>query len=134
MFAQLEGKRDFKTSLVAAKLHNHQLQIWHRFNGMVLLFCQSTDVRQVLRLDAFIRQKVIIYGLKTEIGKVKIFAKAYHEIRYNHRINIYSPSFDTLSLAGKVAIIILIWGFSEKNLGKIKRAKIDQADWTIAQK
>lgn len=102
--------------------------------GWVFFFRQSTDMGQFYRMDAFVKKQMAIYGLTDEISKVKSFAKAYREIRYNREKTNYVPDFDNFTLADKIHVISLIRGFSAERLGQMEREKIDEMYWSIVRR
>lgn len=106
----------------------------NRSVGWVFFFRQSTDIGQFSRMDAFLKKQMAMYGLKDDVDRVKTFAKAYREIRYNREKTSYIPDFDNFSLADKIRVISLIRGFSEIRIAKMDRDKIDELYWSIVRR
>lgn len=101
--------------------------------GWIFFFRQSTDMKQLLRMDAFLSKQMGEYGLAHMRDRVKSFVKAYREVRYNREKTKYIPDFDNFTLADKIHVVSLIRGISEKRLGGMEREEIDDLYWSIVR-
>jgi RNA-directed DNA polymerase len=62
-----------------------------RRRGWMFFFSMTTDIKQLRRLDEFVKREWRRAGME-KFGKPKTFVKSYHEIRYRlDRTKIHSP-------------------------------------------
>ena len=109
-------------------------RVEERSVGWVFFFRQSTDIGQFHRMDAFVRQQLKVYGLKDHIPKIKRFAKAYHETRYNRDDTTYIPDFDHFTLADMMKAIHLVKGISLEKLGSMDRSEVEGIYWKMVKR
>lgn len=109
-------------------------RIEDRSVGWVFFFRQSTDVRQFHRMDAFVRNQLIYYGLGDHATSIKRFGKAYHEIRYNRAETSYIPNFDNFTLSDMKDAIRLVKGKSAKKLRAMDESEVKEIFWTMVKR
>lgn len=109
-------------------------RIEDRSVGWVFFFRQSTDVRQFHRMDTFVRNQLIYYGLGDHATSIKRFGKAYHEIRYNRAGTSYIPNFDNFTLSDMKDAIRLVKGKSAKKLRAMDESKIKKVFWKMVKR
>lgn len=74
--------------------------------GWMFFFIQSDDMRQLSRLDYFIKKQLKSRGFSNLHPSVKRFVKSYNEIRFNLNATRYIPNFDnftTENMRGELA-------------------------------
>lgn len=84
--------------------------------GWVFFFSQIDDLKQLARLDEFVRQELKIRELEHLENRVKKFLRTYHEIRYRIDKTNYIPNFDKYDLEKMVAEIASAEGKSEEEI------------------
>ena len=109
-------------------------RVEERSVGWVFFFRQATDIKQFHRMDAFVRKQLAVYGLKDYAGKVKRFAKTYHETRYNRENTTYIPDFDHFTLSDMMKAIHLVMGTSLEKLGEMERAEVEEIYWRMVKR
>ncbi|AYE85909.1 reverse transcriptase/maturase family protein [Sulfitobacter sp. D7] len=62
--------------------------------GWLFFFSQTKNIKQLSRLDAFVKQKAGEVLAAGDLERIKRFVKTYHEIRYNADNSAYFPNFD----------------------------------------
>ena len=80
--------------------------------GWVFFFSQTEDLKQLKRLDKFVSDLVKRYNVKVAQNEVKLFVRAYHEIRYNAANTKYVPNFENFDIEEKKKTIALLTGKS----------------------
>ena len=109
-------------------------RIEDRSVGWVFFFRQSTDIGQFHRMDVFVRNQLIYYGLEHHSTSIKRFGKAYHEIRYNRDETDYIPNFDDFTLSDMKDAIKLMMGISEKKLRAMSDSEIRKTFWAMVKR
>lgn len=85
--------------------------------GWMQFFIQSEDLKQLSRLDYFVRSELKRRNLTHLIPSVKRFVKTYHELRYNTANTSYVPNFDNYSIEDMTREISLLRG---ENIAQIQ--------------
>ena len=76
--------------------------------GWLNYFSQINDLHQLKKLDFFVQKSIQGVFSTEEIGKVKSFIKAFHEIAFNFRQTKYIPNFDRIDIEAKRRNIMLL--------------------------
>lgn len=85
--------------------------------GWIFFFSQISDLVLLKKLDIFVRQTWIKFGIeKRYLKNLKTFTRAYHEIRFNFNKSNYFNNFDQYTLSMKIETLNNIFNISTNGL------------------
>lgn len=134
VFARKEHENSIEALLWKLNLRISGCRFEQRSIGWMFFFRQTEHMGQLHRLDNFVRKQMTLAGLKTELGKVKSFVKAYREIRYNRDETSYIPDFDHFSLADMVKAVALLKGINQREVATWERRKIEEEFFSMIKR
>lgn len=101
--------------------------------GWMFYFSQTTDLKQLQRLDSFVTRAWKKQGME-QYGSPKRFIKAFHEIRYNLASTKYIPRFDEYTLEQKKELIVKMGHKDASNIELWSLERVDKEFLKIIRK
>ena len=83
-----------------------------RYRGWVHFFQQIDDVKQLVRIDAFILKTLRELNISIDHSRIKKITRAFYEAKYNSEATVYIPNFDQYTVPQMAEMIARIRGIS----------------------